>query len=222
MTYAIGFDVYGTLIDPLLIAQSLRPFAAANSDPMAQLWRTKQLEYSYRRATMGSYQSFDVCTQQALLYAASSFAVELTAGDQARLLGEYRKLPAYEDALSGVKALAGRGHRLVAFSNGVEATVRELLEHAGIMSLLEGVVSVDDLKTFKPDPRVYDYLVRRTKKAKSDTWVVSSNPFDVIGAKAAGLRAIWVKRRANVEFDPWGIEPDLIVKDLRELAEAWR
>jgi len=100
--------------------------------------------------------------------------------------------------------------------------VRELLEHAGIMGLLQGVVSVDDLQTFKPDPRVYGYLARRTQKTKSDTWVVSSNPFDVLGAKSAGLRAIWVKRRSDMQFDPWGIEPDLIVKDLRQLAEALR
>ncbi len=222
MTYALGFDVYGTLIDPLLIAQSLRPFAAANSDAMAQLWRAKQLEYSFRRAVMGNYQSFDVCTQQALQYSARSFAVELTAGDQEALLKEYRKLPAYEDAVAGVEALGGRGHTLVAFSNGVEGTVRELLEHAGIMGLLQGVVSVDDLQTFKPDPRVYGYLARRTQKTKSDTWVVSSNPFDVLGAKSAGLRAIWVKRRSDMQFDPWGIEPDLIVKDLRQLAGALR
>ena len=70
MTYAIGFDVYGTLTDPLLIAQSLRPVASANSDAMAQLWRSKQLEYSFRRAVMGSYQSFDVCNRHALQYAA--------------------------------------------------------------------------------------------------------------------------------------------------------
>src|SRR5260370_11421478 len=99
MTYAIGFDVYGTLIDPLLIAQSLRPFAAANSDPMAQVWRTKQLEYSFRRAAMGRYPTFDVCTPQALLFAASSFPVVLAAGDYARLLGGYPKLAPALDCL---------------------------------------------------------------------------------------------------------------------------
>src|ERR1700716_546541 len=105
MTYAIGFDVYGTLIDPLLIAQSLRPFAAANSEAMAQLWRAKQLEYSFRRAVMGNYQSFDVCTKQALQHAAGCFSVKLTDGDQVLLLEEYRRLPAYEDAVAGVAAL---------------------------------------------------------------------------------------------------------------------
>jgi 2-haloacid dehalogenase len=81
------------------------------------------------------------------------------------------------------------------------------------------VVSVDDLKTFKPDPDVYKYLARRLDRSVSETWLVSGSPRDVIGAKSAGLRAAWIKRRPDTVFDPWGIESDVIVGDLEELSE---
>jgi 2-haloacid dehalogenase len=76
---------------------------------------------------------------------------------------------------------------------------------------------VDDLRTFKPDPAVYDYLARRTGHPPAETWLVSSNAWDVIGAKAAGLRAVWVKRQPDAVFDPWDVEPDVVVSRLDEL-----
>jgi 2-haloacid dehalogenase len=82
-------------------------------------------------------------------------------------------------------------------------------------------VSVDALKTFKPDWRVYNYLAQRLGCAVGDTWVVSSNPFDVIGAKAAGLKAAWINRNAAA-FDPWDIQPNLIAQDLIKFAEKIR
>lgn len=78
-------------------------------------------------------------------------------------------------------------------------------------------MSVDDLRTFKPDPAVYAYLARRAEHPVAETWLVSSNPWDVIGAKAAGLRAVWVKRQPETVFDPWDVEPDIVVSRLDEL-----
>jgi 2-haloacid dehalogenase len=77
---------------------------------------------------------------------------------------------------------------------------------------------VDDIKTFKPNPDVYEYLVNRGGCSREETWLVSSNPFDVIGAKAAHLRAAWVKRSSEAVFDPWEFEPDIVVRDLMGLA----
>ena len=108
----------------------------------------------------------------------------------------------------------------MAFSNGVEASIRALLANAGVLPHLEDVVSVDDLHTFKPDPEVYAYLARRTGRAPAETWLVSSNAWDVIGAKAVGLRAVWVKREPDTVFDPWEVEPDVVVSRLDELP-AW-
>lgn len=221
MLDGIGFDVYGTLVDPLEMNEHLRPIAGEKADRFSELWRDKQIEYTFRRGLMRDYEDFDVCTRQALVFAADSLAVNLSEEDLAKLIEEYQNLRPFPDVIPGIKALKREGRVLVAFSNGVEATARTLLSRAGVLSHLHGVVSVDALKTFKPNPEVYRYLARYLERMPYETWVVSSNPFDVIGAKHAGLKAAWLKRKPDARFDPWGIEPDLIAPDLEALAEAF-
>lgn len=218
MPDAIGFDVYGTLVDPLQMNARLEPLAGELSGRLAALWREKQLEYTFRRGLMREYEDFDACTQQALVFAAGALGVKLSEQERERLIEEYRSLNLFPDVIPGIKALKERSLMLVAFSNGVESTVRTLLARAGILPHLQDVVSVDDLKTFKPDPDVYRYLTRRLGTEPSETWLVSSNPFDVIGAKTVGLKTAWVRRNPDTQFDPWGIEPDLVVTDLESLA----
>lgn len=218
MTIGVGIDVYGTLVDPLGMSSYLRPLIGDQADRVAELWRTKQLEYSFRRAAMGRYQNFDLCTRDALVWVAASLKLHWTKEVIASMLEQYKKLNAYPDAFSGLTSLQRLGYTLYAFSNGVESSLRQVLEHAGLRACLEGIVSVDEIGTFKPDPRVYLHLVKRLGTAPADTWLVSSNPFDVIGAKAAGLKAAWIKRNAAQIFDPWDIEPDLVASDLNDLA----
>jgi 2-haloacid dehalogenase len=220
MPHAIGFDIYGTLVDPLEINEHLRPLVGEGlADRFSGLWRNKQIEYTFRRALMRRYEDFDVCTRQALVLTAYTLGVDLSEEDQEKLTEEYQNLQPFPDVVPGIEAMREEGHTLVAFSNGVEAPARILLERAGVLPHLEGIISVDDLKTFKPDPQVYLYLAGRLRRTPEETWLVSSNPFDVIGAKAAGLNAAWIPRSPDVQFDPWGIEPDLIVPDLEALAE---
>ena len=219
MPEVIGFDIYGTLVDPLEMNEHLRLFTEEKADRMGELWRDKQIEYTFRRALMRKYENFGVCTRQALVFAARALGVELSEEDQERLIEEYQNLRPFPDVIPGIEALTKEGHTLVSFSNGVEETTRTLLERADVLPHLDGVISVDDVKTFKPDPEVYLYLAQRLERAPDETWLVSSNPFDVIGAKSAGLKAVWVKRKPDAQFDPWGIEPDLVAPDLEALAE---
>ncbi len=216
---AIGFDVYGTLVDPLGISVELRRFVGDDADRVAQLWRTTQLEYTWRRSLMGVYEPFSVCTAQALDFAAHSLGHQLAPGVTASILEMYRQLPAFPEAAAGLERIRRAGHRMVAFSNGEAAFVRAVLGNAGLIPMLADVVSVDELKIYKPAPSVYRHLAARMGTEVAVTWLVSSNPFDVIGAKAAGLRAAWVRRNPRAILDPWGIEPDLIVSDLIELSE---
>lgn len=218
MPQALGLDIYGTLVDPLRINEHLSPLAREHADRFSELWREKQIEYTLRRGLMRSYADFGVCTRQALSFAAEAVGVQLSEEDEKHLIEEYQNLPTFPDVAPGMEALHSQGHAMVAFSNGVEATARTLLERAGVLSHLDGVVSVDDVKTFKPDPEVYRYLARRLERPMDEVWLVSSNPFDVIGAKAAGLKAAWVRRKPEAVFDPWGIEPDLVIPDLKELS----
>lgn len=220
MPGTIGFDIYGTLVDPLEMNEHLRPIVGEDlADGFSELWREKQIEYTFRRALMRRYEDFGVCTRQALVHAANVLEVNLSEEEGEKLIEEYQNLRPFPDVIPGIEAMKSKGHTLVAFSNGVEATALTLLDRAGVLPHLQGVISVDDLKTFKPDPEVYYHLARRLGADPSETWLVSSNPFDVIGAKAAGLRAAWIKRRPNAQFDPWGIEPDLVAPNLEALAE---
>lgn len=111
------------------------------------------------------------------------------------------------------------GFRLFAFSNGSADAVEALLKNAGIRDYFIGVVSVDEMKSYKPNPAVYSHFLRRAGTLGANAWLVSSNPFDVIGAISSGMRAAWLKRSPDALFDPWGIEPTLTVTSLLNLAE---
>jgi 2-haloacid dehalogenase len=215
---ALAFDVYGTLVDPLAMAGPLREAAGERAGEVAATWRQKQVEYAFRRGLMGSFEPFETCTAQALEFAARSAGVPLGPDASAALLAAYRRLPAFDDAREGLEALRRAGRVAVAFSNGSPGPVRDLLGHAGLLDLLADVVSVAEVRTFKPHPLVYLHLAERVGRAPRETWLVSSNVWDVLGAKAAGLRAAWVRRSPEAVMDPWGVAPDLVVADVRELA----
>lgn len=219
MHTAIGFDVYGTLVDPVDMGKHLEAHIGDRARAFGQLWHDKKVEYAFRRSLMDQYQDFSVCTLQALHYCMKVYQIELSETSQQQLMAEFSNLKAFTDVISGLDKLRQKGHTLAAFSNGPETAVRRLMNNAGILPQLHDVISVDDVRTYKPSPRVYDYLVSRTQSTVENCWMVSSNPWDVIGAKAAGLKAVWVQRDQAKIFDPWGIEPDLVVKNLIELSE---
>lgn len=222
MSYGVGFDLYSTLVDPLAMSEALKSVVGDAAEHLAALWRRKQLEYSFRRALMGTYANFDVCAEDALIFATRSVGVELPESTRSDLLGGLRELRVYPDVVPGLQALRAQGHTVVVCSNGVESTVREVLMSAGAWPHLDGVVSADDLRTYKPDPLIYAYLARRVEREPEDTWLVSGSPRDVVGAKSAGLRAAWIRRDPAAVYDPWGDAPDVTVSDLIELAEALR
>lgn len=218
MPDTIGFDVYGTLVDPLAMRTHLKAVAGELAGQMAEQWREKQIEYTFRRALMQKYENFDVCTEQALGFAANSLKLNLRNEDRAALLEAYRSLPPFPDALPAIRNLKRAGFKLAAFSNGVETSLRSLLEGSGILPYLDAVISVDDLKTYKPDPTVYRYLSGRLGLPLGKTWLASSNGWDVIGAKAGGLRAAWIKRRPEAILDQWGIKPDMACSSLEDFS----
>ena len=220
MTLTLAFDVYGTLIDTQGVTAKLQEVVADKATEFARVWRDKQLEYAFRRGLMQNYENFAVCTRDALDHTCARFAIELTPGQKQALLDIYRELPAFDDVPGALSDLAARGCRLYAFSNGSEQAVETLLAAAGIRERFLGVVSCDDLRSFKPNPAVYAYFLRKAQAAASEAWLVSGNPFDVIGAISAGMRGAWVRRSADAVFDPWGIEPTVTVASLGELADA--
>ena len=222
MSITIGFDVYGTLIDTAGVTEALKAFAGDRAVAFSPLWREKQLEYSFRRALMQNYVHFGFCTRYALDYSCAALGVDISEVDKEALLAGYRVLPAFADAATSLPVLQDQGYRLFAFSNGKPEDVASLLEHSGISSYFEDVVSTDEIKSFKPTPAVYAHFLRRTGATGKEAWLISGNPFDVIGAVSAGMRAAWVRRSPQAIFDPWEIEPTLTIGSLSELAEGIR
>ena len=214
----LAFDVYGTLIDPFGMEEHLRPAFGEKAKEASELWRGKQIEYSFRRALMKKYQNFNTCTAQALQFVSRQMGISLSEAALSKLLEEYLRLPAFGDAPGALASLAARGFKLVACSNGTEDAVRGLLAHAGVLERFSKIISVDPIRTFKPDPAVYECLVAELGVQRELVWLISSNPFDVIGAKACGLRAAWVQRDPKRAFDLWEFAPDIVVHSLSELA----
>ncbi len=213
------FDVYGTLVDPARMAEHVQSDVGDRASAFATAWREKQVEYAFRRGLMQLYEPFSVCTSEAFDHTALTFHHVFTAERRRDLLDRYKTLPAFAEVETALRALGEAGHRLFAFSNGTAADVTAVLQNAAILSLMEGVVSVDDLRTFKPAPAVYAHARRAIGAWAEPCWLISSNAWDVIGARAAGLDAAWVKRSAGQVYDPWGIEPILCVASLSELTD---
>jgi 2-haloacid dehalogenase len=215
----VALDVYGTLVDPLSISDALRETAGFRAEAAATLWRQKQVEYAFRRAAMRTFVPFEVCAAQALDFVVAKLAMPLSVAARERVLESLRRLPAYPDVRGGLLRIRSEDRPCVAFSNGSPDVVRETLEAAGILELLDGVVSVAEVETLKPDPVVYRHLAACLDRDAGDVWLVSGNGWDVLGAKSAGLRGAWLDRSGKEVFDPWGVSPDIAGRDLQDVAE---
>jgi len=216
----IAFDIYGTVIDPQGMSEHLKKAFGEQAREATRLWREKQVEFSFRRALMRKYVNFDVCTAQALDYVSARLGVNLGDDDKRALLSLYLRLPAFSDVKTAFESLKHDGYMLVALTNGTEKSVRILLEQAGLIQYLEAIISTDTIQTFKPNPAVYEHLVRSVKRPKDNVWLVSSNAWDVIGAKAYGLKTAWLRRDPASIFDPWEFSPDLMIDSLEKLRDG--
>jgi 2-haloacid dehalogenase len=215
----LAFDVYGTLVDPIRVWTRLQAYAPERAVRIAELWRQKQLEYSFRLTAMGQYHDFAWVTARGLEYALAATGTRLTEAQVGGLLAQYDALEPFPDVLAGLDALRERGLDLVAFSNGSPRMLEAVLASSGLRERFSQVVSVHDVRAFKPAPAVYQHLLARVERPAERVLLVSSNPFDVIGGRAVGLQAAWVNR-AGAPFDTIAAPPPLVVASLGELASA--
>ena len=204
---AYAFDVYGTLIDTDGVLEKLQQHIGPAATGVSSIWRSKQLEYSFRRGLMGSYIPFPEVTAQALDYALAVSGIELSASAKKDIQSSYAHLPAFPDAREALAALQKGSVALFAFSNGPRQVVSGLLEQAGLLSYFQDVVSVEQTEVFKPSPKVYQHFARQAGFPVSDCALISGNPFDVIGAnqtiprlKKKGFEneISWAKRYENL------------------------
>ena len=220
MTITLAFDVYGTLINTSGVNDLLKQYIDDKTELFMELWRSKQLEYSFRRGLMKRYEKFSVCTRNALDYSDAYLNTGLTEDQKKSLMQKHRVLPAFSDVKESLIKLKTSSCRMFAFSNGFGEDVKNLLKNAGIEKYFEGVISVDDIKTFKPNPEVYAHFLSTTKSTAAESWLISGNPFDVIGAGSVGINSVWIRRSPKQVFDPWEIKPTVTIACLTDLYDA--
>lgn len=214
---ALAFDLYGTLVDPLRIWRQLERDLGESAVRAAEVWRMKQLEYTFRLTAMEQYQDFEQVTRLSLDYALAAVGHDLGHEQRQALLAEYDRLEPFPDVLEGLRQLAS-AHTLAVFSNGTPRMLQAVVQSAGLADWFRALISVDEVRTYKPSPRVYQHAARRLGRPLAEVRLVSSNPFDVIGAAAAGMQVAWVDRAAGL-FDPLAERPALVVATVSELAE---
>jgi 2-haloacid dehalogenase len=209
---AFVFDAYGTLFDVHAAIARHRDAAGPDADRFSELWRLKQLEYSWTLTLAGRYVDFWTLTQRALDYA---FA-RLPSVDRAlrqRLLEAYLKLDAYPDGRAAVTELKARGFQTAILSNGSPDMLQTAVDASGMAPLLDAVLSVDSLRMNKPRPEVYALVTDRFGLSPGQVVFVSSNRWDVMGAVAFGFRGLWVNRSGlpeeYAEYPPLRVLPDL-------------
>lgn len=220
-TPTLALDVYGTLIDTAGVAGELEKLLGDEdaATEFSNQWRTKQLEYTFRYGLMGRYRDFRACTHQSLDYCCESLRADFSATERDHLMACYLQLPAFSDVATGLERLSQAKVAMFAFSNGRPDDLEQLLTHAGIRAYFTAVVSVDEVSTFKPNPAVYHHFLARAGVAAEDAWLISANPFDICGARAVGMRALWLRRNPAVAFDPWEFTPTAEAATFTEMAQ---
>ncbi|HEX6776395.1 MAG TPA: haloacid dehalogenase type II [Methylomirabilota bacterium] len=210
---AFIFDAYGTLFDVHSVVEAGR---ALTSDPQALslLWRQKQLEYTWLQTLMRRYEDFWAVTEAALRFALARLGI--AAGDEAvaRLMDAYLSLATFSDVAGALSAMAGTP--LGILSNGSPSMLDAAVRSSGLAGVFRHVLSVDAVKAYKPSPAVYELGPRAFGVPAGDILFVSSNAWDVAGAKAFGYRTCWCNRLA-APMDRLGVSPDLEVRRLDEI-----
>ncbi len=190
---ACVFDAYGTLFDVAAAAARCKDALGENAAPLAALWRTKQLEYTWLRSLMGAYVDFWQVTGQGLDFAMGTLKIE-DAALRTRLMELYRELDAYPEVKDVLSALKAGGYKTAILSNGSPAMLTAATKSAGIEDLLNAVISVDPIQIYKPDPRVYQLAVDDLGVPAEQICFMSSNAWDAAAAANFGFRVVWCNR----------------------------
>jgi 2-haloacid dehalogenase len=212
---AFVFDAYGTLFDVHSVMEAAR---AVTPDPQAlsQLWRQKQLEYTWLRSLMGRYQDFWLVTGQALRFALWRLGITAAESQIEALMSAYLTLSPFPEVPNALRAL--RGRPLAILSNGSPRMLESAVRSSGLGAAFDHVLSVDAVGVYKPSPLVYDLAVRACGLPASEILFVSSNAWDVAGAGAYGFMTCWCNR-TNMPADELDVTPDYEVDRLDAILE---
>ncbi|KAL8681069.1 MAG: hypothetical protein Q9186_002781 [Xanthomendoza sp. 1 TL-2023] len=229
----VAFDLYGTLLSTESIAKELaKHYGEEKAATVAAAWRKYQLEYTWRLNSMEQYFPFSIITQRSLQHAIAENG--LSPPDEAALasvMAAYDSLSTFPDVGPALESLAKASSITpVVFSNGTQQmvgnSVRKSPDLSPYSEVFQNIITVEEVGKFKPHPDVYHHLAKKVGRGKeqmNDIWLVSGNPFDVVGAKAVGMKACWVNRATgewnDALIDGEAGKPDLVIKDLGEVVE---
>ena len=206
---AFVFDAYGTLYDVHSVVQRCETCWPGKGAALSQLWRAKQLEYTWQRSLMQRYVPFSTVTREALACACEALKLELSAAQVEGLMGEYLRLALYPEVADTLERMKSKKAIL---SNGSPDMLLPLVQNSGLK--LDALISVDELKVYKPAPQVYELAVKKLGTRKIA--FVSSNCWDALGAKSYGFSVYWINRR-NAPLERLGFKPDAALASLSEL-----
>ncbi|MDF0493558.1 haloacid dehalogenase type II [Bradyrhizobium yuanmingense] len=235
---AVVFDAYGTLYDIQSVADVTEDAFPGYGEIITQVWRIKQLEYTWLRSLMQAYQDFDAVTRDSLAYTLRVLGLVYESQAFERVIEKYLHLDLYPDAAETLAAL--RPRKLAILSNGSPDMLNALVRNSGLDALLDASISVDAKKIFKPSPQAYELIGEVLGTAPDEVLFVSSNPWDAAGAKSFGLKVAWIERvtpeamalacvenelvapltmfkAIRTQMDELGFEPDHRVRALSEL-----
>jgi 2-haloacid dehalogenase len=213
--HAILFDAYGTLFDVHSVVEAGR---AITPDPQAlsTLWRQKQLEYTWLRSLMGRYEDFWAVTEAALRHAVRRLGLRASEGDLRALMETYLALAAFAEVPEALARLQGRP--LGILSNGSPRMLEAAVRSSGLGDRLRPVLSADAVGIYKPSPRVYALGPRALGLPAGEILFVSSNAWDVAGARAFGYLTCWCNR-AQAPMEALGVQPDWEITHLDQIAD---
>jgi 2-haloacid dehalogenase len=212
----IVFDLYGTLYDVHSVAGLCSQFYPGRGLEISMLWRQKQLEYTWLRSLMQRYAPFEQVTDDALGFVSKQLKLNLTAGAREALCNEYLQIKPYPEVPAALAKLRAHGLPLAILSNGSQHSIHSVVSHSGLESQFDYLLSVDEVRVFKPHHAAYELGENRLGIARGDVLFVSSNAWDASGARNFGYTVCWINRTGNT-FDELGQRPDRVIAGLDEL-----
>jgi 2-haloacid dehalogenase len=213
------FDAYGTLYDVHSVQAKTEELCPGKGDLVTQIWRLKQLEYTWLQTALQGYRDFEFITEASLIFALRAAGVAPTETITKPLLDKYLDLDPFLETKDALTALKRRGGlQLAILSNGSTAMLNALVKNSGLDAFLDATISVDGARKFKPHPECYALVEQRLGLKTDEVLFVSSNGFDVAGAKHFGFKVAWIKRGAAAAAGPIG--PTQMYRLLRGNAET--
>ncbi|OEH91754.1 haloacid dehalogenase type II [Bacillus solimangrovi] len=208
---AYVFDAYGTLFDVYSVFEEVEDIFPDKGEEISQLWRQKQIEYSFIRELIGRYRPFSQVTKEALQFACEQAGVSLNKEQEIRLMKKYNELTLYPEVKDVLHQLNPKQKAI--FSNGSSDMLNPLIERYSLMNDLDSLITADLRKFYKPVPASYMTVIETLHVKRENVLFMSSNSWDIIGAKSFGFNTAWINRGGKV-MDKLGIDPDFVYKDL--------